>query len=262
MATRAGIPIIKQGNLRDVTTMRTAAALLSLLAVAAGREAAAATLTLAPADDSFVYSFQPDTNFGTNPGLGAGGTFNGAEQYVTFLRFDLSVIPAGQEITGATLNLFQYLGGGFAPIGSSVYRVASDNWNEATVTWNASPVVFGTDLNDATRIGANDNAGTTYRGWSSWDLLSNGQWNPSLDVADGFLSVAVYSNTFQGTQTHNWCSKESTPDNCLIIGVEAGPVAELRRPYLELNAVPLPGAFWLAGTGLLCLAPRLRRARS
>ncbi|MBL8201519.1 MAG: DNRLRE domain-containing protein [Chromatiales bacterium] len=241
--------------------MRNRPALLVVAALAMAGQASGATVTLSPTDDALVYSFAPDTNYGDNPGLAGGGAFNGAEQWVSFLRFDLSGIPEGQVITGATLNLFQFLGGGFAPIGASVYRVANDSWSEGTVTWNAAPVILGVDLNDNTRISANDNAGTTYRGWSTWDLLASGQWNPATDLADGVLSVAVYSDAFRGTQTHNWCSKESDLTNCLIAGVETGPVTELRRPSLELTAVPLPGAFWLAATGILCLAPRAHRHR-
>lgn len=228
-------------------------------ALAVGVPSEAATLVLGPTDDALVYSFAPDTNYGDNPGLAGGGVFNGAEQWVSFLRFDLRLFPEGQVITGATLNLFQFLGGGFAPIGASVYRVANDGWSEGAVTWNTAPAVFGVDLNDNTRIGANDNAGTTYRGWSAWDLLANGHWQPSLDVADGVLTVAVYSDAFRGTQTHNWCSKESDLANCLIPSSETGPVAELRRPYLTITTVPLPGAFWLASTGILCLVARAYR---
>ncbi|MCL4720785.1 MAG: DNRLRE domain-containing protein [Gammaproteobacteria bacterium] len=235
---------------------------LALIAsVAAAAPSAAATLVLAPTDDTLVYSFAPDTSYGDNPGLAGGGVFNGAEQWVSFLRFDLSGIPAGQTVTSATLNLFQFLGGGFAPIGASVYRVANDNWNEAAVTWNSAPVIFGVDLNDNTRISANDNAGTTYRGWSAWDLLASGKWDPATDLADGVLSVAVYSDAFRGTQTHNWCSKESDLTNCLITGIETGPVTGLRRPYLEITAVPLPGAFWLIATCILVLVPRAWRLR-
>jgi hypothetical protein len=157
-------------------------------------------------------------------------------------------------VTAASLNLFQFLGGGFAPIGASVYRVANDTWSEATVAWNTAPATFGIDLNDSTRIGTNDNPGTTFRGWSSWDLLANGNWDVATDLGDGILSVAVYSDAFRGTQTHNWCSKESTVENCLIAGVESAPVAELRRPYLELTVVPLPGALWLMASGLAGLA--------
>jgi hypothetical protein len=162
-------------------------------------------------------------------------------------------------VTAALLNLFQFVGGGFAPIGSSVYRVADDAWSEAAVTRNDAPVTFGIDLNDTTRIGANGNAGTTWRGWWSWDLLANGQWDAAADLADGILSVAVYSDAFRGTQTHNWCSKESTVDNCLIFGVETAPVAGLRRPYLELTVVPLPAALWLMASGVAGLAGLGRR---
>jgi hypothetical protein len=240
-----------------VYTRKTAPlAFLALAALAA--PARGATVVLAPIGDTTAYSFEPDTNFGAIPALAGGGVFNGAQQWVAFLQFDLSAVPAGQVFTGATLNLFQFLGGGFAPLGASVYRVAADGWSEGTLTWNDSPIVFGVDLNDATRIGANDNAGTTYRGWSQWDLLANGNWDPALDVADGILSIAVYSNAYQGTQTHNWCSRESDLENCLVSG-ETGPVSALRRPYLELTVVPLPASAWLLATGALAVAARARR---
>lgn len=99
----------------------------------------AGTVSIAPTDDTTIHSFQPDNSlFGSAPGLGAGGVFNGAEQYVAFLRFDLDAVPAGQTIVGATLHMFQFLGGGFAPIGSSIYRVANDDWSEAAATCEQS----------------------------------------------------------------------------------------------------------------------------
>lgn len=220
---------------------------------------AAGTVSIAPTDDTTIYSFQPDNSlFGSAPALGAGGVFNGAEQYVAFLRFDLDAVPAGQTIVGATLHMFQFLGGGFAPIGSSIYRVANDGWNEVAATWNNPPASVAEW--SAAKIAANANAGTTYRGWSQWDLLASGQWNPALDQQDGVLSLAAYSNALSGTQTHNWCSRESDLENCLISG-ETAPVAALRRPYLELTYVPLPGAAWLLIGTLPVLAPRLRWRR-
>ncbi len=221
--------------------------------------APAATVLIGPTDDTTVHSFQPDnTLYGSAPGLGAGGVFNGAEQWVAFLRFDLGAVPVGQTITGATLHMFQSLGGGYAPIGSRIYRVANDAWSESTATWNNPPASVAEWF--AAPIAANDNAGTTYRGWSAWDLLASGSWNPAADLADGVLSVAAYSNTYSGTQTHNWCSKESDLGNCLISG-ETEPVAALRRPYLELTYVPLPGAAWMLGAVVPLLLPQLRRRR-
>jgi hypothetical protein len=55
------------------------------------------------------------------------------------------------------------------------------------------------------------------------------------------------------------CNKESTLENCLIIAVETAPVAALRRPYLELTVVPLPGALWLMGSVVIGLAGLARR---
>ena len=113
-----------------------------LLALSIAGPVSAASYTLQPSDDTFAYSGEPDTAHGTLSGLATGYTFPHPESgWVSYLKFDLSAIPANEVITGATLNLYQFIvGAGFADIGTNLYRMAPDNWSESTLTWHTQPL--------------------------------------------------------------------------------------------------------------------------
>ena len=216
--------------------------------------AMAATYQLAPVDDTFAYSGAPDTSYGAISGIASGYEYPHTEAgWISYLKFDLSSIPNTEIITGATLNLYQFLGGGFALIGTNLFRFANDSWNENTLTWNNQPLGFtqvGTP-NFGTLIASNTN-GWDYRGWSTWNLFEESAWIPNADQVDGFLSLQL-AETYGGTQSHNWCSKESDPTNC--------PASAMHQPYLTITTapVPLPPAVWLFGSGLLGLIGVARR---
>jgi hypothetical protein len=216
------------------------ALLLGGIALEAG-EASALTIQLAPSDDSFVFTGDPDTVFGADEQMASGYAFSGAQQWRAYLKFDLSSLPAG-TITAASLHMVQFLGSGFTNLGTRVYRAASDAWNEGSLTWNNQPDggVLGTLLDQ-------NEDGFAHFGESSWDLLSTDQgavWDPTDDLTDGFLSLVV-TETGAGDQTHNWRSKE----------YQANPAL---RPYLLLE-VPEPGTVALFGAAFLALAAAVRR---
>ncbi len=215
----------------------------------------AASYTLGPTDDAFVYAAQPDTNYGTLSGLATGWNWPGtSDTWVTYLKFYLNAIPGNESITDATLNLYQFLGGGYAQIGTNLYRIANDIWSESTVTWNTQPSIVtlygavGGDL-----LGSNAN-GWAYQGWSSWNLFQAGAWNAAVDRQDGYLTLLLFE-TAGGTQSHNFCSRETDPTYC--------PASAGHQPYLAVTTtaavVPLPPSLWLfvsALVGMLALARR------
>lgn len=227
-----------------------AAPLLGLLGAC---PVSAASWVLAPIDDAFVYSSAAATNYGSDPSLASGRLVSGNTLHLwsSFLKFDLSAIPDSLTITGATLHMYQVNGAGFIrTTGTDATHVADDSWSEATLNWGNQPdagVLLGSNPNTA-----------NHRGWSQWDLFATGLWDANADQADDVLSLVVIEPP--GSSSHNWCSKESGLLDCLAPG-EAGPAEDLRRPYLEITAVPLPTAVWLFGSSMVSLLSLVRRRK-
>jgi hypothetical protein len=199
--------------------------------------AQAATYTLTPTADAYVEVFQPDTNFGSSSRLATNATFGGGAIQFTYLMFDLGAIPAGETITGATLNLYQVegVGVGMNPVNAS--RVDDDSWNEMSITWNNKP--------DAGYLLGTNTDGALYQGWAQWDILSTGNWDAVADQTDGLLSIMLAEGP-SGNNARQYCSKESDLDSCSALGATG-------IPFLEITTVPLPAAVWLFGFGLLGL---------
>ena len=133
--------------------MRTQAAPIIALVIAAttlSAPARAATYQLTPVDDTFAYSGEATSAHGALSGIATGYTDPHPESgWISYLKFDLGSIPNSEVITGATLNLYQFLGGGFALIGTNLFRFANDSWSENTLTWNNQPLGFDRILHAA-----------------------------------------------------------------------------------------------------------------
>ncbi len=118
-------------------------------------EPAKTVVTLSPVEDTYAHEWVADGNFGTSGSL----TANGAPNIVSFLRFALPSSPAGKRLTGATLR-FRTSTLSFAGSSAAVdVKLASDAWNESTVTWNRRP---GTGTTLVGRITTATNANTSY----------------------------------------------------------------------------------------------------
>lgn len=215
----------------------------------AGSATHATTIHLAPVDDSWVVGDPTyvDTNFAADPQLVVWANFPnwGGRSY---LKFDLSSIPAGHVVTGATLELYVFNGGGFGS-GIDIFRVGSDGWSESTITWNNQPTPLNPDPADL--ISQNLSVIGLTRGLISFDLLASGAWDPDQDRAagDGLLSVIarITGGEFNTQRSHNICSSEAGGFDCLQSG-ETGPFFD-RGPRLVITTAPVPEA----GSTLLVL---------
>jgi hypothetical protein len=141
--------------------------------------------------DSYVKETSPDSNFGTETEMTVSGISGNAQR--SFVRFDLSSIPAGSTIGAATLTLCMS-----SWVSDAIGRVhelhlATGSWTETGITWNNQPTVAASTTDTATvSLGCLDWAVTSdVQDWL--DGTSNYGWRvkDSSESSSG-LPVAWY----------------------------------------------------------------------
>lgn len=155
------------------------------------------SLIIYPNDDAFVSSMFPD-NTSVRVGdyvdiwdLWVGREWISAISEVrvnrAFLKFDLSSIPDGVEITSARLRLYRM---GLAlqteTTGAPMVKcyAAVDNWDEYTITWNTQPL-GGAYLDSYENVAF----------WNSWDVMSFVQGEFGGDKLASFMLRAENEQT-------------------------------------------------------------------
>ena len=182
-----------------------------------------------PTDDTFVNYYKPNENYDeyyNELQLSDSSTHTRR----VYLKFDLSDL-SGMTITSATLYLYAddiYYDSGGDEV--KLYRVTEHDWDEETLTWNNQPedgLVYITE----TFIDS-----TGWKTWSGLESLVQGWVDgdyPNYGIVlecdlDGYGEIGfAYFNDNEG-------------------GVN--------RPYLEVEAVPIPSTVFLFGSGLIGLA--------
>jgi hypothetical protein len=162
-----------------------------------------ATIQLTP-EDTYVEDIYPDTNFGKNGSYEVWEFYVGDENYNTpiattrsYLKFDLSTIPAGSTITSAKIYLRAWGVGPNPSIVVGAYYLDNDSWDQYTITWNNQPTTGHASSPTATNT-VNNTA------WWDWEVKTDVQ--DALD-ADEIYSVVMREAT-EGTD-HNWCGFNS-----------------------------------------------------
>jgi hypothetical protein len=132
------------------TTIRKISALLLLLISMEGFISAQTTVTIRPtpatAQSAYVYTYSPTSGYPTALHFNAGyNTISGVDvQSRSYMKFDLSSIPANATVTAAYLNLYDdstlATSQGFGN-NSTKLSVVSQSWSPSTITWNVQPAV-------------------------------------------------------------------------------------------------------------------------
>ena len=94
---------------------------------------------LLPAADSYVDSWSPDSNFGTQSFLEVFRDYSG-RTWDTYVRFDLSSLPSPTVLANSAFSIIFY--NGYAYDGDwadHLYFVPDDTWTETGITWNNRP---------------------------------------------------------------------------------------------------------------------------
>lgn len=146
----------------------------AVIAVALTMPASAGEWTFYSTDDSTISQYSPNGWHGdwqhmcVRNRYGGGG---GIWEIDSLVRFDISSIPTGTNITSATLNLYYFKWWDNNPAGRSLtcYRITSD-WDDSDVTWNNRPTWLPPgQWTDAAAV-----PGSTGQ-WMAWDVTSDVQ---------------------------------------------------------------------------------------
>jgi len=100
-----------------------------------------ASITLTPVADAYVSQAQPATNFNNAANWLVQRDSMLRERY-PLLKFDLSAIPEGSEVSSAELGMYLGTATGQPVVELAVERITF-TWNQATVTWNSRPPTQG-----------------------------------------------------------------------------------------------------------------------
>jgi calcineurin-like phosphoesterase family protein len=184
--------------------MRTAAVLGAALATMVGllTPAGATTKTITAEADSFVLSSSPNAKRGGATSL---RVLNAVK--TSYIRFNVSGLPAGEVVHNATLRV-NATSGSTCAVGVEVFRAANDTWGETTITWNNQPGPIGSALATTT---------WTRNGYVSFDVTSavGGSGRVSFVLRHVPGCSAARDTTFR--------SRETTQPPQLVVETDPAP---------------------------------------
>jgi len=104
--------------------------------------------------DTRVKRVEPTSNFGKEVELRAGKDASG-DYYESYVKFDLSFIPANATVTSAKIKFYVIDATDNGPKlyqTSSTYKNTSTQWLESGLTWNNRPTLVGGAIGDAGKL--------------------------------------------------------------------------------------------------------------
>ena len=225
--------------------------LLLLIGLVPGQ---AATITLAPIADTYIYSGEADVGHGGAAGIVTGFSVFSNPYAYAYLKFDLSP-AAGSSKLGAVLWLYQVDGNApFALGGTVVYRMSTNDWTEAGLTWNNAPVSSNRLFGTAASSGA-------HLGWTTWSWTST-PGDPNFDTtpSDNILSLFV-TESFYTAQGHVWLSRDYPVYPDVVAQWGSGNTPALVLTIQGSTPIPEPATLLLVGGALSVAGLYLRRVK-
>ncbi len=170
-----------------------------------------------PSDDSFVEDSLPNTNFGTTGSMYVGDAQPASPNSIarSYLKFDLSVLPAGAAIDTAMIHIYNTVIY-YPAVSVGAHYLSNDGWSELTITWNNAPTGFNASATALKTI--------NMPVWTSWDVTSDAQ---AVWAGDGVYSVVMKEPA----------GDEAQDGNYVLFNTKDDPDPP-DRPYLEIQYTP------------------------
>ncbi|MET9400716.1 DNRLRE domain-containing protein [Kitasatospora sp. NPDC002965] len=173
---------------------------LAVTAFSGAATAAVGTTTFTPVADTYAYSSNPSTNYGTSGQLGV----DNSPAKRTFLKFTVSGLTA--PVTGAKLRIHtDDVSGAESGSGGTFRSLSSTTWSETGLTWNNQPAVDGPVLGSIGSVSRN--------AWYEVDVTSYVQGN-------GTFAIGVTSASSDGADYDSRESGSTAPQ--LVITTDTG----------------------------------------
>jgi hypothetical protein len=174
-------------------------------------------IQISPTDDSYVESSLPTTNFGSLGSMYVGDAQPGSPNSIarSYLKFDLSPLPAGATVDTATLYIYNTVI--FYPaVNVGAHFLPVDVWTEGGITWNNAPAGYSASPTALRTINMSV--------WTSWDVSPDvqGEW-----AGDGIYSVVMKEPV----------ADEGADGNYVLFNSKDDPQPG-DRPYLRVNYSP------------------------
>ncbi|MBP9748797.1 fibronectin type III domain-containing protein [Patescibacteria group bacterium] len=187
--------------------------------------ALADTASLTPVADTYTLNSSADVPFGTQDGMYA--TLNFGPSFArSYLRFDLSQIPAGATVQSAQLQLTLKSYSTTTPAQFSTQRVDA-TWAEDALTWNTQPSFSDTIQTQA----------VSYGNPEMWDILPAVQnWLSGTWANNGLVIKSTEGAGTQSTRGY-WTREAANPSYIPTLTITYTPPAVPTVPALTISNV-------------------------
>ncbi len=165
--------------------------------------AQAGQVTLKPSDDTYVNSYNQNSNYGGETSLEVLNehVYYGGQNLiiadVVWLKFNLSSVPNGAVIDVATLQL--YLSNVQGTSNAHVYSCTDSSWTESTLTYSNMPS-YNTTSMDSLSVAVNNQ----WYNWSTIDAVKN-----ALNSNAKAVTVILLEPSIQDSTSVSFQSKEA-----------------------------------------------------
>jgi 2',3'-cyclic-nucleotide 2'-phosphodiesterase/3'-nucleotidase/5'-nucleotidase len=209
---------------------------------------AAGPFYLSPVADAQVASGKPSTNYGTgtNAYVQSSSTSSFGNERV-WVKFDLSTLPTGMTITGASLQLWDWKSAG-AAMPAEVRGGLTDSWTETGLTWNSQPTLGNVLDTQTLAAGATD----LYYGWNVGSFV---QQEYAGDKLVSLVVKPVTENSTDATSPSYSFDTKEYGSNPPVLQVQAQGTAASVQMFYRYSADNTSWGAWTAYGVPLTTAP-------